>query len=50
LVAEAWDLPFRILGALGSPWSLELLGSIPVKLTATGVALLGGPVDSAEKA
>ena len=50
LVAEAWDLPFRILGALGSPWSLELLAGIPVKLTATGLALLGGPVDSAAKA
>jgi hypothetical protein len=45
LVAEAWGLPFRILGALGSPWSNALLANVPVKLTATGIALLGGPSD-----
>ena len=49
LVAEAWGLRFRILGSLGSPWSNELLANIPVKLTATGLALLGGPADDAAK-
>jgi hypothetical protein len=45
LVAAALGLQFRILGALGHPWSNRMLGNVDVTLRATGLALLGGSGD-----